>query len=397
MSVVVLACTLEKSIRYDVIMRPVWIEKFGSARLSGLITILVVAGIALYLATQRDPFEPHLFALACLLYAGNVVLFTQTTKEEFRYSDDTHFTLVALQFTVIYGLFFTLPYTFNAILLGIWCGHLVYYMRVMYALLLMPFLMLLYYFIFSLYWDFEYVFITSMLYLMLTLFTVVMIDAVRKERLAKDESQELYRELLAAQGLLREATKQSERIRIARNIHDLVGHHLTALTINLQVASHKSEGEAKQQIDKSFAIAKLLLSDVREAVTEIREKSHIELRDSLEALVQAVPRLNIALNLDENLNISDVDVADTILKCVQESLTNSLKHGASNTFTVSISNITDGVRVEMQDNGGNIGDFTPGNGLTGIKERVAHLSGQVYFSCNSIGFFTRIDLPVGLN
>ncbi|XOV78997.1 MAG: sensor histidine kinase [Aestuariibacter sp.] len=373
-------------------IKPDWIEEFGSSRLSGVITIVVVASIALYLAAQQS-FEPAVFVIACLLYAAQIVLFIQTTKEHMDLSEHWYLLLITLQLLLIYALFFTLPYTFNAILLGIWSGHLVYLMRLSHTLLVIPVLVFLYYCIFAYHWQDEYIIFGALLYSMLIFFTVVMVDAARKERDAKDESQQLYRELLAAQSLLREATKQSERVRIARNIHDLVGHHLTALTINLQVAMHKSEGEAKQQIEKSFAIAKLLLSDVREAVTEIREKSNIELRESLEALVAAVPRLQIDLQLDEQLSISDVDIADTVLKCVQESLTNSLKHGNSDHFCVRIFSAENKLTIEMQDNGKAKMSFLPGNGLKGMRERVEKLCGSVDFQVNHNGFFTRIELP----
>ena len=61
-----------------------------------------------------------------------------------------------------------------------------------------------------------------------------MVNTATKEREAKEHANQLNRELLATQELLSQASKQAERVRIARNIHDLLGHHLTALTINLR-------------------------------------------------------------------------------------------------------------------------------------------------------------------
>ena len=72
-------------------------------------------------------------------------------------------------------------------------------------------------------------FYSAPLYWTLCIFTMVMINSWVKENEAKEANQRLNRELLAAQSLLKEATKQSEHeLRIARDIHDLVGHHLTA-------------------------------------------------------------------------------------------------------------------------------------------------------------------------
>lgn len=373
-----------------------WLTKLGSARGSGVITAIMVAVIGLYLATQRQPFDVISFTSACLLYAGYLVLFIKNTEDRPNHSDQTQSFLVVLQFATIIGLFFSLPYTFNAILLSIWSGHLVYYFRLSLALAFLPVLAVVFYGVFSFYWQQQHVHLTAILYTMLTMFTVVMVDAVRKESIAKEESQQLYRELLAAQRLLREATKQSERVRIARNIHDLVGHHLTALTINLQVALHKTDGEAKQQVEKSYAIAKLLLSDVREAVTEIREKSNIELRESLHAIVDSIPRLKVDLQLDEQLQIQDVEIADTIIKCIQESLTNSLKHSNSDQLIIRIFTAKKDLHITIHDNGHANANFIAGNGLKGIQERISHLHGKVIFNADQTGFSTEIAIPMTL-
>lgn len=112
----------------------------------------------------------------------------------------------------------------------------------------------------------------------------------------EEQANQLNRELIATQSLLSEATKQSERLRISHNIHDVVGHHLTALTINLQVASHLTDGKGKEAVDQSYSVAKLLLSDVRSAVSEIRDMSVIDLRSALQRLFDNTPKLTVHFN-----------------------------------------------------------------------------------------------------
>jgi signal transduction histidine kinase len=129
-------------------------------------------------------------------------------------------------------------------------------------------------------------FISATLFLMFNLFALIMMNTAIKERRAREQANQLNRELLATHSLLRQASQQAERVRIARNIHDLLGHHLTALTINLQVASRIVEGEAKEKVEQCHSLSKVLLSDVREAVSEIRDKSNIYLKDALEILVE---------------------------------------------------------------------------------------------------------------
>jgi len=305
----------------------------------------------------------------------------------------TRATMVFVQMLSVFALFFTVPLNFTAILLGIWCGNLLHFMRLSYAVALTPVFIFAFYAIFQWYWHQEGSHYSALLYWMLCLFTLVMINSWVRESESRKASQQMNRELLAAQSLLKEATKQSERVRIARDIHDLVGHHLTALTINLQVAVHHSEGEAKQQVEKSYAIAKLLLSDVREAVTEIREKSTIQIQDALDAVVSAIPRLKVAMELQDDLNITNVELADTIIKCVQESITNSLKHSNSDEFVIRLYREQQELKLIMQDNGNGQQTVTPGNGLLGMRERIQALRGKIAFENTPAGFVTSVSLP----
>lgn len=383
-------------------------SNLGIERLTAVITILTVAGVAMSVFfNQEMPNYPRILLALWLftVFLGLEILLSREMSPEV---DGKFLLLDFLQFSTVVAIFFTVPMTFMGILLCIWCGNLMRYMSLRRAVYVTPVYLLVFYGVYRWYWGYEHMMYSAPLYGMLCLFTLVMISSWVRENEAREASQQLNRELLAAQSLLKEATKQSERIRIARDIHDLVGHHLTALTINLQVAMHKSQGEAKEQVEKSFAIAKLLLADVREAVTEIREKSDIDLRQSLEALISTIPRLKVTLELQQNLAITNVELADTLLKCVQESLTNSLKHSQSDKFTIVIFRDRNELVLEMSDSmrhvdaqlpaTGNSTSFgfksvSPGNGLNGIRERIAMFGGEVRFESRSDGFCTFISIP----
>ena len=220
-----------------------------------------------------------------------------------------------------------------------------------------------------------------------------MVDTAMRERKAREQANRLNRELLATQSLLGQATRQAERVRIARNIHDLLGHHLTALSINLQVASRITGGEAKDKVDQCHSLAQLLLSDVREAVSEIRDRSTIELKSALLALVNNIPRLRVNLDYDSKLLISDVELAETIVRCVQESVTNSLKHGKATKFDIELKEQQQKILICMSDNGVPQPGFKIGNGLIGIQERVRQLGGSVHFESEDKGFRTSIEIP----
>ncbi|RZI97827.1 MAG: histidine kinase, partial [Rubrivivax sp.] len=110
---------------------------------------------------------------------------------------------------------------------------------------------------------------------------------------AREEQRRLNAELRATRALLAESARVNERTRISRELHDLLGHHLTALSLNLEVAGHITEGQAQEHVRQAHTLAKLLLTDVREAVSQLRESGAIDLGAALRPLAENVPKLGI--------------------------------------------------------------------------------------------------------
>jgi two-component system sensor histidine kinase DesK len=300
---------------------------------------------------------------------------------------------LSIQYAAIIGIYFTVPFAYCAILVTLWCSLLLHVVPIRWALITSPLWSSPLFFIFSFYWQKDHMFFSALLFMMFSIFALIMVDTAARERKASEQANRLNRELLATQSLLGQATRQAERIRIARNIHDLLGHHLTALSINLQVASRITDGEAKNKVDQCHSLAQLLLSDVREAVCEIRDKSVIELKSALLELVNNIPRLQVNLNYDNKILISDVELAETIVRCVQESITNSLKHGKATQFDIELKEQQQKILLSMFDNGIPQPGFKAGNGLNGIQERVRQLGGTVRFETEDKGFRTSIEIP----
>src|SRR6188768_65917 len=117
----------------------------------------------------------------------------------------------------------------------------------------------------------------------------------KQQAQAREEQRRLNSELRATRVLLSESSRMSERLRISRELHDLLGHHLTALSLNLEVAGHLTEGKAQEHVRQSHTLAKLLLTDVREAVSEMREERGIDLAAALRTLAEGVPALDVRL------------------------------------------------------------------------------------------------------
>jgi len=237
--------------------------------------------------------------------------------------------------------------------------------------------------------------LTGGLFLGISLFAFMSGLVALRQHAARDELRKVNSELRATQALLAENTRIAERVRIARELHDLVGHHLTALTLNLEVATHLVEGKALEHIQQAHSLAKLLLVDVREVVSDMRDDDKVELATALRTLVEGVPEPHIHLDLPTELSMTDPLRAQVMLRCAQEMITNSLRHAQAKNLWISLVPDENGVAMIARDDGRGTDAVEVGNGLKGMAERLRQLGGELRIeSSPGAGFSLHAWVPV---
>ena len=213
----------------------------------------------------------------------------------------------------------------------------------------------------------------------------------------REAQRRLNAELRATRALLAESSRLAERMRIARELHDLIGHHLTALSLNLEVASHVCNEDAGAHVRKAQATAKHLLADVREAVSELRQDDAIDLTQALRSLTEGVPGLNVQVSMPPRFSVEDPRRAQVLLRCAQEIITNAARHaGARNlwlTFAYAGPSL---LGLHARDDGRGAARPAAGNGLSGMRERLAEFGGSLVLeTAPGEGFALTVRLPLG--
>jgi signal transduction histidine kinase len=233
------------------------------------------------------------------------------------------------------------------------------------------------------------------LYVGVSSFVFVTSFVARQQAEAREEQRRLNAELRATRALLAESSRLTERMRISRELHDLLGHHLTALSLNLEVASHLSSGRAQENVRQAQSLARLLLSDVREAVSQLRGDDALDLREALERLVEGVPGLEVELDLPAGVRIEDPARAQVVLRCAQEIITNTVRHSGARRLAIVVDGDDDGgVRVRASDDGRGADAPDLGNGLRGMRERLAQFGGTMRIdTARGRGFSLELWLP----
>lgn len=202
-------------------------------------------------------------------------------------------------------------------------------------------------------------------------------------------------ELTATRELLAQSSRMSERLRISRDLHDTLGHHLTALSLQLDVASRLTEGKAAEHVRQAHAITRLLLSDVRDVVSSLRGSSRLNLSEAIRALAVQPIDAQVHLDLPDALTVDDPSRAETILRAVQEVMTNTARHARARNLWIRVVFSGDGLILHTRDDGRGADAMTLGNGLRGMRERFEEHGGRVDFRVPAGGGFeVEARLPV---
>ena len=201
-------------------------------------------------------------------------------------------------------------------------------------------------------------------------------------------------ELLALQQLLAHSTRMAERLRIAHELHDALGHRLTALSLNLEAVLHSVQGVERSRVDLCRSLARELLNDVREIVAESKPGEGVPLAQALAPLISAVPRPRVHLEIAEGLQVFDAEAAHVLFRCVQEITTNAARHSGAENLWIALSYEDGAVRLRAHDDGRG-SQVSDGFGLRGMRARVEGAGGEIRFDARpGEGFGVTALLPL---
>ncbi len=227
----------------------------------------------------------------------------------------------------------------------------------------------------------------------------------RAEKLA-DQLRTANQELLAARQIEKNLATAEERVRLAREIHDGIGHHLTALNIQLQAAEKMIADKPEKALDAIRICreeSKAALEEVRHSVAVMR-RTPLDGKTLQEALLELVKDFETAsektiqLLIPEDFPTMSSQIALTIFRAVQEGLTNIQKHAAdAGEIKIQLANNSGQLNLSIVDDGSvsTIDNTTSGFGLAGLQERAEQLGGTLRSSTLSDqGFELNITLPL---
>jgi signal transduction histidine kinase len=226
------------------------------------------------------------------------------------------------------------------------------------------------------------------------IFAILLTEVARSEAAGRQALRDRNIELLGARQLLAERTRAAERLRVARDLHDGLGHHLTALSLNLEAASHLATGDAREHLQRAQAVTRDLLADVRSTVSGMRDE-RFDPMPAIRTLVEAIETPAIHVSGPESLTVPSQPLAETLMRLVQEIVTNALRHAEARNLWISVTRSPAGIDVAGRDDGCGADEWRDGNGLRGMRERLSLVGGSLQVRTGpGTGFEIQAHIPL---
>ena len=241
------------------------------------------------------------------------------------------------------------------------------------------------------------------------IFVVVFTQMTLNEETSRREVEDLLSQLTIANQHLRDYALQvedlatmKERNRLAREIHDGLGHYLTTINMQIQAAmaiNTVDSTKSTEMLTKAQALTQEALADVRQSVSALRSSpNEIEsLSGQITNLFHNLTMFKIQgdLTIVGQERLLDFPYHWALYRAAQEGISNACKHSKAQHLWIKLDYSSDEwVRMEVKDDGKGAQIVKGGFGLVGLRERITHLGGIVeIFSMNGKGFTFEVKIP----
>ena len=234
------------------------------------------------------------------------------------------------------------------------------------------------------------------------LYGVVLVVAVTLFGVLERHRQFRLRQQQRSQEEIAQLAQMVERERIAREFHDTLGHTLTGLVVKLQAIQslvRLDPDRVIEEIDGSCALVREALREARLTVSALRDPVSQVIRGSMLWLTLCetfakCTGITIQTDFEEEFDTVDDVTNAVVYRFIQEALTNAYRHGEATLIDVAVWWRRNELRVRVSDNGHGTNGLQEGFGITGIRERVSELKGQVGWKSEyGKGFDIAIIIP----
>jgi len=234
-------------------------------------------------------------------------------------------------------------------------------------------------------------------------FIVAFTRIARSEEQARRELERAHRQLADYANQVERLATMRERNRLAREVHDSLGHYLTALNVQLEIATKLMEtnpARAREATAQAKQLASEGLAEVRRSVAALRPSplDDAPLPQAIRNLVDETRCTDLAVSFEQTGSARPLspEIETVLYRAAQEALTNVRKHARASAVEVRLIFEADIARLGVRDNGIGRQEARDGVGLSGLRERVTAIGGQMWAeNYPDGGFVVEVTVPCG--
>jgi two-component system, NarL family, sensor histidine kinase DesK len=179
-------------------------------------------------------------------------------------------------------------------------------------------------------------------------------------------------ELINARSALAQKSQMEERLRIAGDLHDSIGHQLTALRLQLEALSQIVPAEIKPKVANSQQLSRDLLDNIRDIVKRMSRDEPTDLGSLIQQIDSDTP--GVAVTLVTSIPELDVALQQQLISCIKEGVSNAIRHGRADKIDIKFGDNS----VWIDDNGKGVdANHATGFGLNNLKQRLAPFEGKI--------------------
>ncbi len=203
-----------------------------------------------------------------------------------------------------------------------------------------------------------------------------------------------YTQLVAAREQLTSLAVTEERLRFARDLHDLLGQSLSVLVLKSELVSKQLPEDAdetlRHEVRDIAQVARKSLKDVREAISGYRQAT---LQAEISSARTALRAAGIGLLVEDRVGSLPPEQDGVLAWCLREAVTNIIKHSGAKKCEVRLSRENNSVELDVEDDGRGSTSLDGGSGLTGMRERVELVGGTIRVGSNKVGLRLQVTVP----
>lgn len=363
------------------------------------VTLLVAAVLAWFAVLMITRVKAQFFHADTLYYAGAALFLAGILTINFMTNIIQNTLLLSVSiFSQLMGfslVFFISQSTDALVLLVIFAGQLPFFLTQKRAIIFLLCINFLCFLVYLFMWDkgFTPSLIAIVLNVAFQFFALSVANIAVREKEARVALEQSNAELMSTRSLLEQTSRQAERLKLSRDLHDICGHQLTGLLLHLEYLSKTVAPQQQQRVNETKQIAKDLLNEIRAVVRQNKATAQLDLNAAIDSLFAHLPEVTAEFSNRLSAPLLSGHHAEVMLRICQEAVSNAIRYGSEKRIQIALFKHADELIMDVSNAFNEKMNSREGSGLHNMRERAAELGGTVTIKNENNKWVVNVRLP----